>query len=121
MNFIATAERSRQTVMDKAQEEQARKLAKALDEAGPNSGLLLTYVQGQVVLRLPGSPYTDIPLPSFELDDLNNAVSLGLLQTGSVAGSDNWDWWMLKNPRAAHIADGWDGCAKSFARWSRRQ
>ena len=82
--------------MDKAQEEQARKLAKALDEAGPNSGLLLTYVQGQVVLRLPGSPYTDIPLPSFELDDLNNAVSLGLLQTGSVAGSDNWTWWMLK-------------------------
>jgi hypothetical protein len=78
--------------MDKAHEEQASKLAKALDEAGPNSGLLLTYVQGQVVLRLPGSPFTDTPLPSFGLADLNNAVSLGLLQKGSVAGSDNWDW-----------------------------
>jgi hypothetical protein len=84
--------------MDKSREEQARKLAKVLDEAGSNSGLLLTYVQGQVVLRSLRLPFTDTPLPSFELADLNNAVSLELLQQGSVAGSDNWDWWVLNMP-----------------------
>jgi hypothetical protein len=84
--------------MDKSREEQARKLAKAFGEAGPNSGLLLTYVKGHVVLRSLRSPCTDTPLPSFELADLHNAVSLGLLQKGSVAGSSNWDWWMLSTP-----------------------
>jgi hypothetical protein len=101
-------------MMDKAEEEQARKLAKALDEASRNSRRLLTYVDGQVVLRSPAPPYTDVPLPCFKEADLNNAVRLGLLQKGSIAGSDNWDWWVLKEPRDGRVADGWFGLVKGF-------
>jgi len=102
------------TLLSELQELRAHKLADALKDAGLNSRRpLLARVQGQVVLRSPGSPYKDVPLPSVEEADLNNAVSLGLLQKGSVAGSDNWDWWVLKKPRAVPVADGRYG-AKAF-------
>ena len=79
--------------MDKSQEQRANELAEELKEAGLNSGLLV--MQGHVVLRSPGSPYTDVPLLFFEEADLNNALSLGLVEKGSVVGSYNWDWYLL--------------------------
>jgi hypothetical protein len=80
--------------MDKSQEKRANELAEELKEAGLNSGLLV--MQGQVVLRSPGSPYTDAPLLFFQEADLNNALSLGLLQKGSVVGSSlSWEWYVL--------------------------
>ena len=95
--------------MDKSQELSANKLADTLKNDGLNSRLLLAHIHGRVVLRSPGSPWTDVPLPSFEEADLNNAVRLGLLQKGSVVGSYNWDWYVLKRPLAARHADGWYG------------
>jgi hypothetical protein len=80
--------------MNAAQERRAKDLVKELKDAGHNCGLLL--MQGQVVLRLPGSPYSDAPLLPFEEDDLNNALSLGLVEKRSmVSNSGGWDWYVL--------------------------
>jgi hypothetical protein len=79
--------------MDVSQEQRAKELARTLKDAGHNCGLLL--MQGQVVLRSPGSPYSDVPLLLFEEADLNNALSLGLVEKSSIVGSSNWDWYVL--------------------------
>lgn len=80
--------------MDKLQEQRAKELADELKTAGLNSGLLV--MQGQVVLRSPGSPYTDSPLLFFQEADLNNALSIGLLRKGRIIGSGgSWEWYVL--------------------------
>ena len=79
--------------MDVSQEQRAKELAKELKDAGHNCGLLL--MQGQVVLRSPGSPYSDVPLPFFEEADLSNALNLGLVEKKSMVGSYKWDWYVL--------------------------
>ena len=65
-----------------------------LEIVGSNCGLL--SVQGQVMLRFPGAPYRDTSLLFFTEDDLNNAITLGLLQKASVVGSYSWVWSVLK-------------------------
>jgi len=81
--------------MEAIQEQRAKMLAELLEKAGMNSGLLL--MQSQVVLRTPGSPYTDSPTTFFE-PDLNNAVELGLLKPTRITGSYSWDWCVLNGP-----------------------
>lgn len=80
--------------MDKMEEVRARELAAELEIAGSNCGLL--SVQGEVILRFPGAPYRDIAMQFFSEDDLNNAITLGLLQRASVIGTYNWVWFVLK-------------------------
>jgi hypothetical protein len=80
--------------MDDSQEARARELAEHLEKAGPNCGLL--PVQGIVVLRCPGAPYTDTPMITFDEADLQNAVALDLLERGKVVGSYEWEWYVLR-------------------------
>ena len=79
--------------MDRAQEERAHKLVMEVEDAGQHSGLLM--VGNQLVLRSPGSPYTDRVMLFFEQSDLTNAVSLGLLAKSKIIGSYNWEWYAL--------------------------
>ena len=84
--------------MDDSQEERARELVEQLEKAGMNCGLLA--VQGTVVLRCPGAPYTDTPMMMFDETDLQNAVALDLLEKRKVTGSYEWEWYALKKERA---------------------
>ena len=59
--------------MDKMEELRARELVDELKIGGANFGIL--SLQGQVILRLPGAPYRDIPMRFFTEDDLNNALN----------------------------------------------
>jgi hypothetical protein len=79
--------------MDEHQKERAYKLAEELKEVGQSCGLLM--VQGTVVLRSPGAPYTDAPMLFFDESDLQNAVELSLLEKGNVVGSFNWEWYVV--------------------------
>ena len=81
--------------MDDHQEERARKLAKELQEAGQNCGILV--VQGTVVLRSPGAPYTDVPMLFFDEGDLQNAIELSLIKKGKMVGSYEWEWYVAAN------------------------
>jgi hypothetical protein len=82
--------------MDEFQRERAHKLADDLRDAGSNCGLLFSL--GAVVLRSPGSPYSDTPT-YFDEADLNNAVKLDLLEPGDVTGNHFWEWYVLKKRR----------------------
>lgn len=92
--------------MGKMHEERARKLVNRLERTGTDCGLLA--VQGSVVLRCPSAPYNDSPT-TFNEADLQNAVTLGLLEkrsmamaipsiflrepsTASIKGTDAGDW-----------------------------
>jgi hypothetical protein len=84
--------------MDKYQEGRARKLVNQLERTGSDCGLVV--VQGAVVTRFPGAPYTDTPT-AFDEIDLHNAVALNLLEqrkftVGSVTGSVQSDWYQSK-------------------------
>lgn len=79
--------------MDNHQEERARRLAEELHEAGQNCGILV--VQGTVVLRSPGTPYTDVPMLFFDEADLQNAIELSLLEKRKVVGSYEWEWYVV--------------------------
>jgi hypothetical protein len=65
-----------------------------LADAGINHGLLA--VQGAVVMRGPGAPYSETPMVSFDVTDLQNAIALGLLQKAKVTGSYEWEWYVVK-------------------------
>jgi hypothetical protein len=80
-------------MMDEIQEERARELVGELESAGLNSGLLA--VEGIVVLRGPGAPYTETPT-MFNERDLDNAIALGLLEKRKVTGSYEWEWFVTK-------------------------
>jgi hypothetical protein len=80
----------------------ARRLVDILEGAGPNCGLVI--MQGAVVMRCPGTPFTDLPIPYDEADS-NNAVELNLLEkkkmlTGSVTGSSGWEWYVVREKAA---------------------
>src|ERR1700674_4632988 len=79
--------------MNGFKERPARKLVEQLESSGMNSGLLA--VQGSVVLRCPGSPYTDTPM-MFDETDLQNAVALDLLEKRKVTGSFDWEWYVSR-------------------------
>jgi hypothetical protein len=63
--------------MNKFDEDRARKLVKQLDSAGINCGLF--SIEGIVVMRCMGEPYTDTPT-MFDEIVLQNAVALNLLE-----------------------------------------
>jgi hypothetical protein len=79
--------------MDGSQKARALKMVDQLKTAGTNCGLL--SVQGDVVMRCPGEPYTDTPT-NFNDDDLKNAVALGLLRKQKVGGSFEWEYYVVK-------------------------
>jgi hypothetical protein len=85
--------------MDKWQEERARKLVNQLERAGYIQCGLLT-VQGTVVVRGPGAPYSDSPT-TFEEADLQNAIALNLLQArifreSSITAGSQREWYTSK-------------------------
>lgn len=63
--------------MNKFEEERARKLVKQLDRAGTNCGLFA--IEGIVVMRCMGEPYTDTPT-MFDEIVLHHAIALNLLE-----------------------------------------
>jgi hypothetical protein len=81
--------------VDEEQKERAQKLVNELKDAGLNSGLLI--VQGTVVLRSPGAPYSDAPILFFDESDLQNAIELSLLEERKVVGSYEWEWYVVAN------------------------
>ncbi len=63
--------------MEAHMEKRARRLVDILEGAGPNCGLVM--MQGAVVMRCPGAPFTDSPTP-YDEADLSDAVELKLLE-----------------------------------------
>jgi hypothetical protein len=78
--------------VDEDQKERAQKLVDELKHAGLNNGLVV--VQGAVVLRSAGAPYTDVPMLFFDESDLQNAIELSLLEKRKVVGSFEWEWYV---------------------------
>jgi hypothetical protein len=57
-------------------------------------------MQGAVVMRCPGAPFTDLPIP-YDEPDLNNDIELNLLEKrkkliSSVTGSSGWEWYVVR-------------------------
>jgi hypothetical protein len=52
-------------------------LVDILESGGSDCGLLV--IKGAVVMRCPGAPFTDLPIP-YDEADLNNAIELNLLE-----------------------------------------
>ena len=80
--------------MEVSTERRARKLVDILESGGSDCGLLV--IKGAVVMRCPGAPFTDLPIP-YDEADLNNAIELNLIERqkkliGSVTGSSGWEW-----------------------------
>jgi hypothetical protein len=63
--------------MEVSTERRARKLVDILESGGSDCGLLV--IKGAVVMRCPGVPFTDLPIP-YDEADLNNAIELNLLE-----------------------------------------
>jgi hypothetical protein len=89
--------------MDDFRKRRALELVEHLERAGMNCGLLA--VQGTVVLRRPGAPYTDTPIVMFNEADLQNAGTLQLLAKQKVecetfpgAHHYSWEWYVVKKP-----------------------
>ena len=80
-----------QTSMEDSQKERVIDMVDQLKESATNCGLLL--MQGIVVMRCPGSLYTDTPT-TFDETDLNNAISLGLLRKQKNVGSFEWEYYV---------------------------
>ncbi|MGO9302425.1 MAG: hypothetical protein ACLP3R_01820 [Candidatus Korobacteraceae bacterium] len=84
--------------MDDLQKKRALELVEHLERAGTGCGLLA--LQGTVVLRCLGTPYTDTPMMIFDRSDLHNAVALDLLEKQKVTGIYNWEWYVGKKATA---------------------
>jgi len=48
---------------------------------------------GIIVMRCPGSPYTDTPT-TFDETDLENAITLGLVRKQQIVGSYEWEYYV---------------------------
>jgi hypothetical protein len=88
--------------MEVSVERRARKLVDILESGGSDCGLLV--IKGTVVMRCPGSPFTDLPIP-YDEADLNNAIELNLIEKrkkliGSVTGSSGWEWYVVTEKAA---------------------
>ena len=84
--------------MEVSTERRARKLADILESGGSDCGLLV--FKGAVVMRCPGAPFTDLPIP-YDEADLNNAIELNLIEkrkklVGSVTDSSGWEWYVVR-------------------------
>ena len=88
--------------MEVSTERRARKLVDILESGGSDCGLLV--IKGAVVMRCPGAPFTDLPIP-YDEADLNNAIELNLLEkrkmrVDTLIGSSGWEWYVVRE-RAA--------------------
>jgi hypothetical protein len=88
--------------MEAHMEKRARKLVDILESGGWDCGLIV--IKGAVVMRCPGAPFTDLPIP-YEEADLNNAIELNLIEKmkkliGSVTGSSGWEWYVVREKAA---------------------
>ena len=88
--------------MEVSTERRARRLVDILESGGSDCGLLV--IKGAVVMRCPGVPFTDLPIP-YDEADLNNAIELNLLEKrkkliGSVTGSSGWEWYVVREKAA---------------------
>ena len=84
--------------MDEFQEQRARKMVHQLERAGTNCGLFA--VEGIVVMRCMGEPYTDTPT-MFDEIVLQNAIALNLLERrkfteSSIKGSSQCELYTPK-------------------------
>jgi hypothetical protein len=84
--------------MDGLQEQCARRLVQQLENADANCGFLA--VQGMVMMRCPGAPYTDSPA-MFAEADLHNAITLDLVEKKSMlvsgsGGSRRFEYYTMK-------------------------
>jgi len=88
--------------MEVSVERRARKLVDILESGGSDCGLLV--IRGAVVMRCPGVPFTDLPIP-YDEADLNNAIELNLIEkrkmrVDTLTGSSGWEWYVVRE-RAA--------------------
>jgi hypothetical protein len=88
--------------MEVSIERRARRLVEILESGGSDCGLLV--IKGTVVMRCPGSPFTDLPIP-YDETDLNNAIELNLIEKrkkliGSMTGSCGWEWYVVREKAA---------------------
>jgi len=74
-------------------EKRARDLVDMLKRGGTNCGLIV--VNGTVVARCMGAPYTDAPTP-YDETDLDNAIELNLLEKRKVTGTLEWGWYCAR-------------------------
>jgi len=95
-------------------EQNARKLVAELRKAGANCGLLA--VQGSLVMRGPGAPWSDTPMVSYDENVLLDAVALRLLekQQMNVNGKPGWEWYVLRTPKRGEWAILLDGTRKQI-------
>lgn len=81
--------------------QRAKSLAETLREAKAKSGFVVK--DGHVLLRGPGAVFTDLSAQFF-VEDLRNAVSLGLIVKGSVVGKrSSWDWYVLSKKESRSL------------------
>jgi hypothetical protein len=79
-------------------EKRARRLTDILESAAPNCGLIVT--RGAVMMRCPGTPFTDLPT-IYDEADLKNAVQLNLLEkrkmrADTLTGSFEREYYMAR-------------------------
>jgi hypothetical protein len=79
--------------MEPPLDKRAREMVEMLRAAGMNCGLLVQ--QGVVVLRRPGSPYSDTPT-KYDETDLKNAIALNLIEERTVSGTLDWHWYCAR-------------------------
>lgn len=54
-------------------------------------------------MRGPGGPYTEMPMASFDVTDLQNAGARGLLEKAKVTGSFEWECYVVRRSRVAGL------------------
>jgi hypothetical protein len=79
-------------------EKRARRLVDILESGGSDCGLLVMH--GAVVMRCPGDPFMDLPIPYDEVD-LNNAIELNLLEkrkmrADALTGSFEREYYVVR-------------------------
>jgi hypothetical protein len=84
--------------METHMEKRARRLVDILESAAPNCGLIV--MRGAVMMRCPGTPFTDLPT-IYDEADLKNAVQLNLLEkrkmrADTLTGSFEREYYMAR-------------------------
>jgi len=79
--------------MNVYQERRARGMVEMVVRLGPNWGFLVPPPTGvgMLIMRGPGAPYADVPAPSYSESDLENALSLNLLQKVNMK---DWEYYI---------------------------
>jgi hypothetical protein len=89
--------------MEPHMERRARELVATLQQSLPNCGLLI--MQGVVVMRCPGAPYSDAPT-MYDEADLTNAIELNLVRKQKIVESYDgaqWDYYVAREHPSVRI------------------